>query len=199
MLSDLCELPLAGGVLERGRLAENSPEMASSEMASSEMVSPRSVMLLRPMEFMNRSGGPTLEVARRFDLSPSRILAVFDDLDLPLGRLRVRRGGGSGGHNGVSDLIDRLAELGLDPSDDSASDQDPDPFPRIRLGIGKPTEGEIESHVLGRFTDEERPVADAMVARAVQAVVCWFLQGIGPTMNEFNRDAPAPPAPTPEE
>ena len=184
-LEEVRSLPLSGGDLAEGFVASSDGEEDSAPQER--------VLLLRPLLYMNRSGGPTAEVARQFEISPSRILVVYDDLDLPLGRLRIRRKGTSGGHNGVSDLIDRLAQL------QEERERDEEPFPRIRLGIGKPTEGGIESHVLGRFTVAEQPIAEAMVARAAEAAIHWFRHGIARTMNEFNQGASAPPAVEPEE
>jgi PTH1 family peptidyl-tRNA hydrolase len=148
------ELVVAGGRLEKGRLKG------------------RAVLLLWPLLYMNRSGRPTAEVARRFELPPARILAVSDDLDLELGRIRLRRGGSSGGHNGVADLI---AELGTDA------------FHRLRLGIGRPSgEKPAERYVLEPFLAEERPVAEEMAARGAEAARCWLLEGVQSAMNRYN-------------
>jgi len=148
------ELPAMGARLVRGRLRG------------------RSVLLLWPLLYMNRSGGPTVEVLRRFDLAPERVLAISDDLDLELGRIRVRRGGSSGGHKGVADLVERLGT---------------EAFHRLRLGIGRPPSGcPVERYVLEPFCEEERPLADSMVGTAADAARCWLLEGVQSCMNRYN-------------
>lgn len=148
------EIPAMGARLERGRLRG------------------RAVLLLWPLLYMNRSGGPTVEVVRRFDLAPEDVLAVSDDLDLELGRIRVRRGGSSGGHKGVTDLVERLGT---------------EAFHRLRLGIGRPPPGcGVERYVLEGFLEDERPLADAMVERAAEAARCWLLEGVQSAMNRYN-------------
>jgi len=148
------ELPAMGARLERGRWRG------------------RPVLLLWPLLYMNRSGGPTVEVVRRFELPPERVLAISDDLDLELGRIRVRRGGSSGGHNGVADLVEKLGT---------------EAFHRLRLGIGRPPPGRaVERYVLEPFREDELPRADAMVERAAEAVRCWLLEGVQSAMSRYN-------------
>lgn len=148
------ELPAMGARLVRGRMKG------------------RPVLLLRPLLFMNRSGGPTVEVLRRFDLDPERVLVATDDLDLELGRIRVRRGGSSGGHKGVQDLVERLGT---------------EAFHRLRLGIGRPPPGRpVERYVLERFAAEESVAAAAMVETAARAARCWLLEGVQSAMNRYN-------------
>ncbi len=145
------ELPAAGGLLESGRLKG------------------RRVLLLKPLRYMNRSGGPTADVVHR--LSPARLLVISDDLDLDLGRVRIRRGGSSGGHNGVADVIEKLGSDG---------------FHRLRLGIGRPPHGGAEDFVLEPFTAEERPTAVEMIECAANAARCWLIEGIQSAMNRYN-------------
>ena len=140
------------------------------------------LLLLKPMTYMNRSGGPTAAVLSAREIVPADWLAVFDDLDLPLGRLRVRRGGSAGGHNGVKSL---LAEA--PPDEDAAK------FGRLRLGIGRPEPGTaIEDYVLEPFVGEEVTSAAAMVERATEAVLHWWEHGLDAAMNLFNRVEPPP-------
>ena len=170
------EVPLTGGQLARITLpgADATPA--------------QELLLLRPMLYMNRSGGPTSAVAAHFAIDPPRILAVFDDLDLPLGRLRMRRGGGHGGHNGVRDLIAhlRVGEGSESTGDVSLAAEPPPDFPRLRLGIGKPSECSTEDHVLGRFTPEEEPIATALVEAAAEAALAWIREGIDAAMQRAN-------------
>jgi len=101
------------------------------------------------------------------------ILVIYDDMDLPLGRIRLRPGGGAGGHKGVRSIIEHLGSRD---------------FPRLRVGIGRPP-GRMDpvDYVLGDFTPEERPVIEEAYERAIAAVECWLREGIVAAMNKYNR------------
>ena len=130
------------------------------------------LLLLKPVTFMNRSGVAVADVQDRFDVDIENVLAVVDDVHLDLGRIRLRRGGSDGGHNGLGSIIDCVGSAA---------------FPRLRVGIGAPPEGadRIE-HVLSRFEDDERDVADAAVREAAAGVKCWIDSGIDAAMNRYN-------------
>ncbi len=129
-------------------------------------------MLVKPMTFMNRSGDCVAALARNKVFDPADILVAVDEVALPLGRLRLRPGGSAGGHNGLKSLIERLGS--------------PE-FPRVRMGVGAKEAGrDLASHVLSRFRPEEWPVAEAMVERAADAMLCWVTHGIEETMNRYN-------------
>jgi PTH1 family peptidyl-tRNA hydrolase len=130
------------------------------------------VLLVKPMSFMNRSGHPLLAVAQFYKIAASEILVVLDDLALPLGRIRLRSGGGSGGHNGLDSII---LQFGTEE------------IPRLRIGIGAaPHEGATD-YVLGRFFDEEKPLARSTIERAVEALKCAIDNGVVSAMNTFNK------------
>lgn len=132
----------------------------------------REVVLLRPLTFMNVSGDAVRPVLRKLRLSPSEVVLVYDDMDLPAGRLRLRGGGGSGGHRGVASVI---AALGTEA------------FPRVRLGIGRPPEGrDAADYVLSRLPAGERAAWNAVVERAADAVACICARGLDPAMQRFN-------------
>ena len=146
------------------------------------------VLLLKPTTFMNLSGRSVGALARFYKLDRADLLVVYDDLDLPVGQLRLRAGGSSGGHNGMEDVLRSLG------GDDVA---------RIRIGIGKVHRDATVGHVLGRFAPDEQPLIDTAVTTAADAAECWLARGIAAAMNEFNRkqragggsgDDPAPPA-----
>jgi PTH1 family peptidyl-tRNA hydrolase len=131
------------------------------------------VLLVKPMRYMNLSGGPVRAALRRTGADPAEdLLVVTDDVDLPLGRLRLRREGSAGGHNGLRDII---ASLG-------SSD-----FNRLRVGIGRPgsSRGTV-NHVLATFKPGERELATESIATAADAVQVWLRDGIEAAMNEFN-------------
>lgn len=135
------------------------------------------LMLMKPLTFMNLSGASVAAAARNRVPEPADILVVVDDVNLGLGRLRLRAGGSAGGHNGLKSIIERLG------SDD---------FHRLRLGVG-PSDGggDLAQHVLGRFRPEEREVVNDMVARAADAVETWIADGIEAAMSRHNWRASA--------
>ena len=132
----------------------------------------RGVVLAKPGTFMNRSGTAVLSLSTSLALEPPSILVVADDVDLPLGRLRLRRNGGPGTHNGLRDVV---AALGTG-------------FPRLRVGVrGEMPWDDLADYVLAPFGADERSRADQAVARAADAVEVALLEGLAPAMNRFNR------------
>jgi PTH1 family peptidyl-tRNA hydrolase len=136
----------------------------------------RRVMLLKPETFMNLSGRSVGQAVRFLKLPLTDVLAVCDDLSLPLGKLRLRPGGTDGGQKGLRDMINHLG-----------SDQ----FPRLRIGIGDREQADAADFVLSRFRSTERPAIDDALILASQAVAVWVTQGIDAAMNRFNGPAPA--------
>lgn len=130
------------------------------------------VFLAKPMSYMNRSGYPLLAVAQFYKIEPPELLVVLDDMALPLGRLRLRAGGGTGGHNGLESVI---VQFGTEE------------IPRLRVGIGAaPRAGSID-HVLSRFSEEEKPMVRSTIDRAVEAVKCAIDNDLNSAMNIFNK------------
>jgi PTH1 family peptidyl-tRNA hydrolase len=128
------------------------------------------VLLIKPMRYMNRSGAPLRAALRQTDVDPATdLLVVADDIDLPLGKIRLRRSGSAGGHNGLRDIIGAFGT---------------DEFDRLRVGVGRA--GEAASHVLATFSPAERDLATEMVQVAADAVERWLADGIDVAMNAFN-------------
>jgi PTH1 family peptidyl-tRNA hydrolase len=128
------------------------------------------VLLVKPMKYMNVSGPPLRAAMRQTEADPSSdLLVVADDVDLPLGRIRLRREGSAGGHNGLRSII---ATFGSDE------------FNRLRIGVGR--SGDTSGHVLATFMPDERELADEMIATAADAVERWLRDGIDAAMNAFN-------------
>lgn len=128
--------------------------------------------LVKPLTYVNRSGEAVRRLARARDLSPGEILVIVDDIHLAPGTLRLRPGGGSGGHNGLDDIIARLGT---------------DAFPRLRLGIGNDfPRGGMVDYVLSPFTADERPFIEEAVERACQAALAFVTEGVEEAMNRFN-------------
>jgi len=133
----------------------------------------RPVMLAKPRTYMNRSGHTVLNLTRRHALTPQDVMVVVDDLNLPLGMVRLRAQGGAGGHNGIQDIIDRLGT---------------NTFARVRIGIGGEYErGSQSRFVLSRFSDDEQPIIADAIKWATQAVGTYVTDGIVLAMNRFNR------------
>jgi PTH1 family peptidyl-tRNA hydrolase len=132
------------------------------------------VLLVKPLSFMNRSGYPVFAVAQFYKIEPQEILVVLDDFTLPLGRLRLRAGGGPGGHNGLESLI---VQFGTEE------------IPRLRIGIGAaPRTGSVD-YVLSRFFDEEKLIVRSTIERAVEALKCAIDNGLVSAMNTFNPES----------
>ena len=142
-----------------------------AELGTGEVASTR-VVLAKPQTFMNASGESVAKLRRLHRLEPADILAIYDDLDLPLGRIRLRAEGGAGGHNGVASLISVLGKG----------------FPRLRVGIGRPPGGaDPVGYVLEPFETSERALVQEAIARAADGAESWLEQGLEPTMNVVNR------------
>jgi peptidyl-tRNA hydrolase, PTH1 family len=128
------------------------------------------VLLVKPMRYMNLSGGPLRAALRQTDVDvTSDLLVVADDIDLPLGRIRLRRSGSAGGHNGLRDIISSFGS---------------NEFNRLRIGVGRA--GEAVDHVLATFKPDERDLADEMVQLGADAAERWLGDGIDEAMNAFN-------------
>lgn len=130
------------------------------------------ILLLKPLTYMNRSGQSLRAVIDWYKLSPQSILVVYDDMDLPVGKLRMRLSGSAGGHNGMKSIISHLGS------------QD---FPRLRIGIGKSTpEKETISHVLGRFSEAENKVMQEVLQLVLEMVALSLKEGVEKAMSIYN-------------
>jgi len=160
---------VAQELLRRWRGGPERMEDTSSVAAA--RIEGGAVLVVQPQTFMNRSGEAVEAVARRHGVETSEMLLVYDDADLPMGRIRIRTGGGAAGHKGVASIIARLGT---------------DQIMRIRLGIGK-SEDDLADRVLTPFTREELPAVKSMVEEAADAVAVIAGAGIAVAMNRFNR------------
>lgn len=130
------------------------------------------VYLLKPLTYMNRSGQSIRAVLDWYKLSTTDVLVIYDDMDLPLGRMRLRLSGSAGGHNGMKSIIAHLGNQN---------------FPRLRIGIGKSNEVDATiSHVLGRFSPQEKKVVDKVLPLAVDAIEMSLQEGVAKSMSLFN-------------
>lgn len=130
------------------------------------------VILAQSQTFMNLSGESVRSIADYYKIDPEDIIIAYDDIDLEVGQLRVRRKGSAGGHNGIKNII---AHLGTNE------------FPRVKVGVGaKPEGGDLVRHVLGRFSKEEEKIMGQVLDLAVEAVEDIVSNGVESAMNNFN-------------
>ncbi len=131
------------------------------------------VLVMKPVTYMNLSGEAVRQAADFYKIPAERILVISDDTALAVGKLRIRKGGSAGGHNGLKSIIQQLGT---------------DQFPRLRLGVGeKPhPDYDLADWVLGHFTGQDKKDVDASVSRAADAVECILSQGLDRAMNRYN-------------
>lgn len=143
------------------------------------MIGGEKVILMKPLSYMNLSGGPVRDMANYFKIDPeTEMIVIYDDIDLEPGQLRIRKQGSAGGHNGIKDILQKLGS---------------DKFLRIKVGVGaKPKGWDLADHVLSRFTDSDRKLIDETIARAADAVEMIISKGADAAMNEYNRRQPSP-------
>lgn len=135
-------------------------------------VSGQKVLLVKPQTYMNLSGNSVREVMEYYKSEPEKLIVIYDDVDIPMGHLRIRKKGSAGTHNGMRSIIYDLQEDG---------------FPRVRIGIGKERKMPLASFVLGGFEKDERELMEEAVERAALAVECMLEKGIDIAMGEYNK------------
>lgn len=131
----------------------------------------RRIGVLKPQTFMNRSGTSVGQAMRWYKLELDQLLVVYDDLDLPFGEVRIRRKGSPAGHNGLSSIIEHCGSQEIQ---------------RLRVGIGRPSNGETVSYVLARFSKEEESELDTVIDHATDAVLAWIAGDMDVAMGRFN-------------
>jgi PTH1 family peptidyl-tRNA hydrolase len=162
---------VADALVDRWRVSDQWREKFEALLIKT-MVREEPVVLAKPLTFMNLSGQAVAALAGFYKIDPSDIFIVTDDVALPVGRLRARREGGAGGHNGLKSIIQ---SLGMQA------------FPRMRVGVGRgDSRRDLADHVLGRFEADERDTVSAAVLRAADATEMFLSEGIERVMNAFN-------------
>lgn len=143
-------------------------------------------LVLKPLTFMNLSGNAVSQVCTFYKIEPANILVVHDELDLPLGRMKLKVGGGTAGHNGLKSIAERMGSKD---------------FVRLRMGIGKPERGDTTGWVLGGFAPSETAVAREVIDAACDGIVDWLERPLAEAMERVNgfRAPSAQPADTGEE
>ncbi|MCF7791252.1 MAG: aminoacyl-tRNA hydrolase [Victivallales bacterium] len=137
----------------------------------SKQVFGKKVYFLKPLTFMNLSGFSVSALCRKKNINPAQVLIVYDDMDLPFGKIRIRKSGGSAGHNGINSIINELGTKN---------------FPRLRVGIGKVSINETVSHVLTDFTIEDKKILPTLLELSHKAIRISLRRGINTAMNELN-------------
>ena len=149
-------------------------KVRDTELAETE-IGEAPAIIARPITFVNDSGKSVRNILRKFNAEPDRLLLIVDDMDLKIGRLRLRAGGSSGGHNGLKSVRQVTGT---------------DDFPRLRIGVGRPPAGSDPiQHVLGRFRPDEREIIESAVSRAADAVEAIQREGLDKAMETYNRPA----------
>ena len=156
---------------ERGRFPIQ--RLKFKALTNTAVIGGQGALVMKPVTYMNLSGEAAGEAARFYKIAPDHVLVISDDVDLPLGKLRIRTGGSAGGHNGLKSIIQHLG-----------SDQ----FPRLKVGVGgKPhPDYDMVDWVLGKLQGEDKKVMDEAVKRAADAVECFLRDGPQKAMNRFN-------------
>ena len=162
-------------LVERHKIPQGGVKF--NAMYGSGFIGGEKVIFMKPLSFMNLSGGPVQEMAAYFKINPeSELIIIQDDIDLEPGQLRIRKQGSAGGHNGIKDIIRQLGT---------------EKFLRIKVGVGaKPKGWDLADHVLGRFSTEDRKFVDEAIEKAAKAVDIMISQGADAAMNEYNRKVP---------
>ncbi len=137
-----------------------------------------SLLLVQPLTFMNVSGRAVARIQRVFEFQPEEILVVYDCMDLPLGKVRLRQAGSSGGHNGMESIIQALGTKLI---------------PRLRIGIGRERGGDSVQHVLSQWEKDEMELLAKVLDNASDAALCAVRRGVEKTMNQYNSELLIPP------
>ncbi len=162
-------------LVERHRIPQSGVKF--NAMYGKGMIGGQSVILMKPLSYMNLSGGPIQQMASFFKVSPEHLIVIHDDIDLAPGQLRIRKKGSAGGHNGMKDIIQKLGT---------------EDFCRVRVGVGaKPKDWDLADYVLSRFDAPDRVLADEAIAEAADAVELMMAEGVDAAMNHYNRKKPA--------
>ena len=159
-------------LIEKHHIAQSGVKF--NAMFGKGIIGGEKVILMKPLSFMNLSGGPIQEMANYFKVDPeTELIVIYDDIDLEPGQLRIRKQGSAGGHNGMKDIIRKLGT---------------DKFLRIKVGVGaKPKGWDLADHVLSRFTDQDRKLVDESLEKAADAVEIMISRGADAAMNLYNR------------
>ena len=162
-------------LVERHKIPQGGVKF--NAMYGKSIIGGEKAILMKPLSYMNLSGGPIREMANYFKIDPeTEMIVVYDDIDLDPGQLRIRKKGSAGGHNGIKHIIQQLGTQN---------------FVRIKVGVGaKPKGWDLADHVLGRFDKDDRALVEEAQERACKAVELILTDSVDAAMNEYNRKVP---------
>jgi len=153
-------------------LDANVKSLKFRALCGTALIGGKKVLLIKPQTFMNLSGEAVRDAAAFYKIPPERVIVIFDDISLPMGKIRVRQKGSDGGHNGIKNIIYHLNS---------------DAFPRVKIGVGsKNNDGDLKDFVLGRFSQDEMRTVEEAASRAARAAIAIVEAGPGAAMQEFN-------------
>ncbi len=163
---------MAADAMER-KLGVSINKMRFKALTQTVDIDSHRVLLMKPQTYMNLSGDAIAQAARFYKVPPERVIVVSDETALPIGRLRIRRGGSAGGHNGLKSVIARLGT---------------EQFPRIRLGVGAPPHPDYDmaDWVLAAFKGQDAADMETAAKKAADAVECYITEGADRAMNRYN-------------
>ena len=148
----------------------------SKSMIATLRLNNMNVILSKPQTFMNLSGQSVQELVRYYDIQADNILVIFDDLDLPIGDIRIRKSGGSSGHKGMQSVITLLGT---------------NTIPRLRLGIGRPPANvDPKDYVLKPFSEQQKSHMNSLIPKVIEAVESFVIDGINTSMSNYNYTSP---------
>lgn len=160
------------------KLGTSITEKKFKGLSASVVRNGKKLLLLKPLTYMNLSGEAVAEAANYYGIAPDHIIVLFDDINFPCGRMRIRGKGSAGGHNGIKSII------ACTKSED---------FPRVRIGVGdKKPQMDLAAHVLGRFEFDDRQTMERAFDAAADAALCIIDKGVTEAMNEYNGTDLAP-------
>jgi PTH1 family peptidyl-tRNA hydrolase len=154
-----------------GRSVPSPPNLQDEALVYSLKANDEDLLLVKPLTYMNASGRAVKRLLDRYGFTPQQMLVIFDDVNLDLGVLRIRARGSDGGHNGVRSIIESLETRD---------------FPRLRIGIGKPDDGDLIDYVLGQITPQEEEILIEAINCAADAVLFMCSHSIEQAMSRFN-------------
>lgn len=154
------------------RLGISIKQIKHKALTGEGFVKGHKLMLVKPQTYMNLSGQCVREVMQYYKVEPENLIVIYDDLDIPIGTLRLRAKGSAGTHNGMKSIIYDIQEDG---------------FPRVRVGIGGEHKGNLANYVISGFRKEDINTVETAVEKAADAVECWIDEGINAAMNKFNK------------
>lgn len=174
---DYCMTRHNMGFMVTDEIARSAGKKFKKGFFSSEQLKMRiageEVVIIKPMTFMNESGRAVVSWCRHLDLHPGNLIIIHDDMDIPLGKIRIKTKGGDAGHKGVRSIIQHMGT---------------ENFIRIRAGIGRPPEGiSSTDYVLGKFTEDELPIVIKTLRLCREAVETIITDGVEETMTRFNK------------